>query len=338
MPVPMEHALPVVAPVVAAGPLLSICVLTYRRPALLARALRSIGLANLPPGVEILVSDNAPATEPEAEAVARATLAGCPPAQWRYDRNPPGGTVLSNTSHCLARARGEYLYVLHDDDYLLPQGLALLLRELRTGPGRREVLLFGVRLVTLEQRILRHQDVGRAGYLPPAAALRRVLTNSSLVRMPAIVASRRAYAEHGPLDIAQEGTFDTDTWAHFFGRYGVWLVAERLAAYTIHEGALTSRLFTPHTIGLLRRLFVKARGLGLLSETELAQAQSRFLHQFVLAGIYRALRRRDWAGARQALALLRDSELRQLPVPMPWRPVRWAFGRLATSALVCQLP
>jgi len=118
----MEYPLPLAA-AAPGGPLLSICVLTYRRPVLLARALRSIGLQGLPPEVEIVISDNAPATEPEAEHVARILLAACPPAQWRYDRNPPGGTVLTNTSHCLARARGAYLYVLHDDDYLLPQGL-----------------------------------------------------------------------------------------------------------------------------------------------------------------------------------------------------------------------
>jgi hypothetical protein len=329
----MEYPLPLVT-VAPAGALLSICVLTYRRPALLARALRSIGLQALPPEVEILISDNAPATEPEAEHVACTLLAACPAGQWRYDRNPPGGTVLTNTSHCLARARGDYLYVLHDDDYLLPQGLALLLRELHAARGHQEVLLFGVQLVDMEQRLLRYQDVGRPGYLPPAAALTRVLTNSSMVRMPAIVASRRAYAEHGPLDAAQEGTFDTDTWAHFFGRYGVWLVAERLAAYTIHEGALTSRTFTPHTLGLLQRLFTKARRLGVLSDAELARAQGRFFHQFVLAGTYRALRRHDWAGARQVLALLREPTVRHLPVPPRWRPVHWALGVLTAGPVV----
>ncbi|GAC1372832.1 MAG: glycosyltransferase [Hymenobacter sp.] len=330
----MEHNLPSVSPAVAPAPelLLSICVLTYRRPALLARALRSIGLPELPPEVEILVSDNAPADEPEAETIARALLANCPRTQWRYDRNPSGGTVLSNTSHCLARARGEYLYVLHDDDYLLPDGLALLLRELHLVRGRRQVVLFGVQLVDLEQRLLRHQDVGRPGYLAPAAALQRILTNSSMVRMPAIVASRRAYAEHGPLDEEQEGTFDTDTWAHFFGRYGVWLVGQRLAAYTIHEGALTSRTFTPHTLGLLGRLFSKARGLGQLTEAELARAQGQFFHQFVLAGTYRALLRRDWASARQVFALLHLPALRQLPMPVRWLPVRWGFALLTALA------
>ena len=329
----MKHPLPLAA-AAPGGPLLSICVLTYRRPVLLARTLRSIGLQGLPSEVEIVISDNAPATEPEAEHVARTLLAACPPAQWRYDRNPPGGTVLTNTSHCLARARGAYLYVLHDDDYLLPQGLALLLRELHATRGHREVLLFGVQIVDMEQRLLRNQGVGRPGYLPPAAALKRVLTNSSMVRMPAIVASRRAYAEHGPLDAAQEGTFDTDTLAHFFGRYGVWLVAEPLAAYTVHEGALTSRTFTPHTLGLLQRLFAKARLLGVLSDAELARAQGRFFHQFVLAGIYRALRRHDWAGAWQVLALLREPIVRHLLVPPRWRSVLWPLGVLATGPVV----
>ncbi len=310
----------------APAPLLSICVPTYHRPQLLARALQSIG--PLPPDVEIIVSDNSTAND-DCEKVARAVLAPQPRGQWRYFRNPPGGNVTSNWNHCLRRARGHFVQMLHDDDYLLPGALAHLLAALRTARGQHEVVRFGVDVVDIEGRVLKQQRPRRARYLPPAAALERVLTDSSYVRMPALVASRAAYLAVGGPDPTQENTDDTDVWARLFARYGLCQVPGCVACYTVHAGALTAGMFNAHIIDLLLRVFDKAGQTRLLSPARLRQAQGRFFHQFILAGAYRSLRRRDFASARQVLALFRLPALRQLPVPARWLPVRLAFGLLA---------
>ena len=200
-------------------PLLSICVPTYHRPQLLARALQSIG--PLLPEVEIIVSDNSTAND-DCEQVARTVLARQPGRQWRYYRNPPGGNVTSNWNLCLSRARGRFVQMLHDDDYLLPGALPRLLAALRGAGGQHEVLRFGVDVVDIAGRVLKRQRPHQARYLDPAAALEKVLTDSSYVRMPALVASRAAYLAVGGPDPTQENTDDTDVWARLFARYGLW--------------------------------------------------------------------------------------------------------------------
>ncbi|GAA3995333.1 hypothetical protein GCM10022408_02210 [Hymenobacter fastidiosus] len=321
---------PVARPGADWQPLLSICVPTYHRPEMLARTLRSLG--PLPADVELIVSDNSTAND-FSEQMTRYALAAQPAGQWRYFRNGPGGTVTSNWNHCLRRARGHFVHMLHDDDYLLPGALTTMLRTLRAVRGQYETILFGVSVVDGQAREIRRQQPRAAGYLPPAVALEQVLTDSSFVRIPAIVVSRAAYQADGEPDPTQLNTDDTDLWARLFARYGLYRVPECVAAYTVHAGALTTGVFNERIIGLLLRIFHKANQTQLLSETRLRRAQGLFFHQFILAGAYRSLRRRDVPAARQVLDLFAVPALRELPVPVRWLPVRLAFELLTRLGL-----
>ncbi|WP_345111044.1 glycosyltransferase family 2 protein [Hymenobacter algoricola] len=321
-------------PAAAAGsdwePLLSICVPTYHRPEMLARTLRSLG--PLPDDVELIVSDNSTDNN-FSEHMTRHVLDGQPAGQWRYFRNEPGGTVTSNWTHCLRRARGHFVHMLHDDDYLLPGALATMLRTLRVVRGQHEAVLFGVSVVDIQGNLISRKQARAAGYLPPAVALEQVLTDSSFVRIPAIVVSRAAYQADGLPDPTQLNTDDTELWARLFARYGVYRVPECVAAYTVHPGAQTTGVFNERIIGLLLRVFQKADKTHLLSQSRLRRAQALFFHQFILAGAYRSLRRRDVPAARRVLSLFAVPALRALPVPLRWLPVRMAFELLTWLGL-----
>lgn len=312
-----------------AEPLLSICVPTYRRPELLARTLRSIGA--LPPEVELLVSDNSPAGDDRGALVARYALSRQPHPQVRYYRNGPGCDSTWNWQACMRRARGRYLLMLHDDDYLLPGGLRRMLDTLRQLPQPHGAVLFGVDVVDPQRRVLGRQTVRRARYLPPAEAVAAVLTNSSLVRMPAIVADRRSCLELS-LDPEQYGTDDTDLWMRVFARHGLYCSPARTAAYTVHPNAQTTILFSPEGIRLLLRLFGKARQAQYLPADRLRRAQGQFFHQFILAGTWRSLRRRELTEARRVFGLFELPALADLPTPLRWLPLRLAFGALLRGA------
>lgn len=306
-------------------PLLSICVPTYHRPELLARALKSIG--PLLPGVEVIVSDNSTAND-ACEQVARTVLAAQPPSQWRYYRNPPGGNVTSNWNHCLSRARGHFVQMLHDDDYLRPGALAAILAVLRAVRGQHEVVQFGVDVVGIDERVLKPQRPRQLRYLAPADALEKLLTDSSYIRIPALVASRAAYQAVGGPDPTQENTDDTDVWARLFAQYGLYQVPTCVACYTVHPGALTAGMFNEHIIELLLRIFQKADQTHLLPEERLRHAKEHFFHQFILAGTYRSLRRRDFSTARKVLRLTKLPALRHLRVPFLLLPIRFTFDLL----------
>ncbi|RSK29818.1 glycosyltransferase family 2 protein [Hymenobacter metallilatus] len=306
-------------------PLLSICVPTYHRPELLARALRSIG--PLPAEVEVIISDNSTHND-FSEKVSAHVLHNQPGGRWRYYRNPAGGSAATNWVACVERARGHYILMLHDDDYLLPGGLLTMLHTLRRVRQQQHAVLFGVSVVDGNRQELQRQVPRHTTYLPPTQAVEALLTDSALVRIPALVVSREAYLRTGGPDPTQRDTDDTDLWLRVFAYGGVLQVPAVTAAYSVHDGALTTGMFQEQNIQLLLRIFQKARTHNLLPESRLRQAESHFFHQFVLAGAYRALRQHDAAGARKVLQLLQLPALRHLPVSLRWLPVRWGLHLL----------
>jgi abequosyltransferase len=113
------------APVPAAARL-SIAVPTYRRAYWLGRCLAEVlaQVAPLPPNtVEVLVSDNA---SPDETPAVLAGLKALHPAL-RVHRNPTNIGPEANFRLLRDLARGDYLWVLGDDDLLLPGAVARVL-------------------------------------------------------------------------------------------------------------------------------------------------------------------------------------------------------------------
>jgi glycosyltransferase involved in cell wall biosynthesis len=313
-----------------ARPLLTVCTPTYQRPELLRRALESI-LAQAGPRmreVELVVSDNS--TTDESEEIATAILARWP-GPTRYARNRPPLDMIANHNRCIELATGASIVFLHDDDLHLPGGIDAVLDVLER-PGAAPVHLFGVDVVRMDGRLRRRQHPHRDEQLTPAQALRRLLTDSSFVRLPGVVASAEAYRGAGQFDELAGNAIDLDMWVRLFARHGLHTVPHGLAAYTVHGAALTSGMFTPEVVARLVRIFERASGLGVLDAGELRRAETRWFHKFVLAGAYRALETGDRAGAAEILDLFSLPSLRQLGTSLRWLPVRAAFWAITLGA------
>lgn len=119
-------------------PLLSLCIPTYCRAALLTEVLESV-LSQLPPGeapnpwVEIVISDNA---SPDATADAvRQVQASRPDVCIQYFCQEENRGFDANLYSALRMGRGEFLLALSDDDVLLAGALDRLLDFLRQNPN-----------------------------------------------------------------------------------------------------------------------------------------------------------------------------------------------------------
>ena len=109
-------------------PVLSLCVPTYKRPLLLSQSLRAI-LSQLTPAmagqVEVVVLDNAsPDETPQVVAKAQADF---PAAAVRSVRRPVNIGADANFLDAVQQAQGEFVYLLSDDDVLLPGAVETLL-------------------------------------------------------------------------------------------------------------------------------------------------------------------------------------------------------------------
>ena len=111
--------------------LLSICVPTFNRSRFLAELLEGLlpQLSAMHAGAELLISDNASADDTET-VVAAFHARGLPA---RYVRNATNIGADANFLQCLSLARGKYVWVLGDDDLVMPGALAALLSLLSQG-------------------------------------------------------------------------------------------------------------------------------------------------------------------------------------------------------------
>jgi glycosyltransferase involved in cell wall biosynthesis len=107
-------------------PLISVCIPTFKRPAMLKLALQS-AIEQRYEAMEILVGDDSPddSAVPLVEAMRDATKISI-----RYKRNDPTLGQCANVDQLFRDARGAYLTLLHDDDVLLPEALTRLMEPI----------------------------------------------------------------------------------------------------------------------------------------------------------------------------------------------------------------
>jgi GT2 family glycosyltransferase len=299
---------------------LTICIPTYQRPELVARSIRSAIASSRPwtDSVELIVSDNSPELTSET---CKAEL-----SRWRgralYLGNTPNIGMIPNMNQCIAHARGRYVLILHDDDYLLPAGTGAILAAARTAADRDAVLLFGVRVVDGDGHLRRHQSFKRDQYLPPPGAVIRLLSDPSFVRMPAIVVRRNVFEAVGGFDETAGNPTDFDMALRLFSRFGVRCLPTTTSAYSVHEGAQTTRTFTAETVRTNLHIFDRAAAQCIVPPAVLRRCEAHWFHQFILSGVSRRLGVGDRPGATEIMALFQLPEVRALGLSYRWLPIR----------------
>ena len=116
-------------------PLLSICIPTYSRCDLLRQGLQAIAqqMTEIPLGqVEIIVSDNASSDE-TSQIIERFNLES-PEICLHYFRQPENIGATRNVCFVAQAATGDFVYILSDDDILLPGSLKKIVSVIQAHP------------------------------------------------------------------------------------------------------------------------------------------------------------------------------------------------------------
>jgi glycosyltransferase involved in cell wall biosynthesis len=297
-------------------PQLSICIPAYNRPQWLARALQSIIQHQAETAaIEIVVTDDS--TDPECEQVVQQTLSTWS-GQWQYVHNQPRLGMAANWNHARHLAKGNYILILHDDDYLLPRAINSILSSITFWGDQHPVFLFGVKIVNEREKRIKQQIPKQEKWLSPAEAVRKLLSHSSWIRFPAIVVQRQAYLSTGDFRTDIGGTADLEIWLRLLGQYGVVSIPQATCAYTVHAKALTQQMFTPTTLSQLVAIFDQATRMNLLPLATIEKCKADFFHQFILAGTYRYIRLRDFQESRIVMQLFDRQELKGLKQSKKW--------------------
>ena len=295
-------------------PKLSICLTTYNRAALLDRTLETLAKQPRPPD-ELIVSDDC-STDRTAEIATKWKGAF---REFVYRRNEWNLNMPGNLNATIAVASGEYIANLHDGDLYAPSLLEEWERALdahptagfvfcglacwpvRTSHGGG-VLLFDVAPFTPGQEFFERHFLGRVG---------------SIV-WGTVMARRSAYEELLPFDPAFGFVSDVDMWMRMCAGYDVAYVDKPLI-FLDHSPSAERVLgvFNWKPVETVRRIHqTNIERMFAGDAARIARETRRLewmMQRFVAARLLGRVRRRDWSGLKQGLAIASRLE----------SPLRW---------------
>lgn len=302
-------------------PSLSICIPAYNRPVWLKRAIKSILTTPtvMQPQVEIVVSDDS--TIPECKKVVDELMCQWK-GRWKYVANSPTLGMARNWNHSIRVASSDYVLILHDDDYLEPEALEKILLVLECTPDI-SALLFGVHVVTPEKIIKKKQIAKSQQYFSPTEALRQILTDSSYIRFPGMVIRKKVFDIVGYFDEDIGGIADIQMWIKICQEYGLFCVPTAVANYTVHDNALTMKMFNVETIQGLEKIFESVNSHAILSTNILEICKANYFYQFILAGTVRYLRAKQFQKAIEVFNFFDIISIENKHVKTYWKVIKF---------------
>jgi glycosyltransferase involved in cell wall biosynthesis len=212
-------------------PRTSVIVPTFNRANLVRRAVESV-LAQTFSDFELIVVDD------HSPVPAAGALAGIRDERLRvvrHERNQ-GGPAARNTG--IRESRGEFIFLLDDDDALLPECLACLSRRMDASPASTGVVWGGIRFIDPQGRVMRDCPATRRGNL--RQALLRGEKDSNVMGL----VRRECFTMAGLFDESLASCQDWDMWLRISEHFEFEVIEGVTALYYCHDGQLSNRLST----------------------------------------------------------------------------------------------
>ena len=234
----------------ARSPSVSICIPTYNGAAYLRDCLESV-LAQSDTDLEVVVVDDCSTDETQAILGRYRERDG----RVRLFHNPRNLGLVGNWNECIARARGEWIKFVFQDDWLAPDCVARMVAEARATGTLLTVCRrrFAFAAVSDEFRA-RYRESGDEGSLAVIAPGRRVITAQEFCEAilergvvnfigepTAALIHRDAFREFGRFDPKLIQLCDIEYWFRLGVQRGIGYIPEVLAYFRVHEDSATFR-------------------------------------------------------------------------------------------------
>lgn len=266
-------------------PKVSICIPTYNTARYLPCAIESVLEQDFTDFELVICDDGSTDNTPEI-------CQGYKDLRIRYIRLPGKSGQAGNFNRCIREARGEYLTILHADDYFLPGFITDRVSRLDANP--QFGFVFGaVRVVDAEGESLSESGRWTEDRSFAKGALVEPLLFGCILSPPSLMV-RKAL-------VNEAGLFRTDlTWGHDWEwairlaeNAGAYYVSEPMSAYRVHDASGTAEQLNAAKNGRQER--------RILQETlaRLSQVDGRV--EKLRSDVFKALCRRHMYFAEQAL-------------------------------------
>ena len=229
---------PVIRPVEGNGsrPLWSVMIPVYNCSPYLPQTLKSILLQDPgPEQMQIEVVDDC-STDADVEAMVRALGQG----RIGYYRQEKNVGSLRNFETCLNRSRGEWVHLLHGDDYVATGFYSEIRSLFETYPEAGAAFTGFYHVGTDGTALYPNRTLSkRPGYVDNWMD---TIAQSQTIQPPAIVVRRLVYETVGSFFGMHYGE-DWEMWIRISCRFPVVHSPKQLAFYRVHNSSITSRYF-----------------------------------------------------------------------------------------------
>jgi GT2 family glycosyltransferase len=285
-----------------ASPVISVMIPTYEPDDLLVQTVRAVlaqtsGRGSSLPAIEITVVDDASPTVDVAALVSRAD----PDGRVELVRNSQQLGLAGNWNRAIGLARGEWIHLLHQDDYVLPN----FYRRMGDGFWQRP----DVGMAFCRTRIVDQAD--QPLKTSSRVCWRKGVVSNWLLRIgerqrvqtPAVVVARGTYEQVGGFREDLCHALDWEMWVRIAAHYPVWYDPKVLAVYRRHECNESSRLLHSGKVwpDLARAISINARTFPAAIRDRLMERSTRWYAQSVLRTATKQLRAGDIVGAQKTL-------------------------------------
>jgi glycosyltransferase involved in cell wall biosynthesis len=218
----------------ADNPLVSICVLTRNRAALLQESLRTICAQKYSP-VEIVIGDNA--STDATERICRDLAENDPRIRYLRQRTDIG--IYGNHNACIEASRGPFVCLFHDDDLYDPTIVEEYVGVLQAHPAVG-VVCADWHLVDDAGHLVGLRSFGATRMMPGERYIEQTLRSGrSSIALSGAMIRREAlgdlrFTEGGPI-----GFEDFVLWCTLAERWAVGHVGRVLWSYRLHGGSLS---------------------------------------------------------------------------------------------------
>jgi GT2 family glycosyltransferase len=214
-------------------PLISVMIPTCNNLEYLERTLESVLREDLgPEQMQIEVVDNC-STTADVESIVRSMGKG----RVTFHRQAENIGMARNFNSCISRARGEWVHILHSDDYVC----AGFYREAASIVGQQnpDCIAFRCFIVDSNDEIVTVTENLASGGLPRAKA---AFLTGNPVQCPGILVRRSVYEKIGGFRPDFAYMVDVDMWSRVFIQGKTWFSPKCMACFRTHPGSMGAQL------------------------------------------------------------------------------------------------
>lgn len=207
-------------------PTISVCIPNYNYANYLAECIGSI-LAQDFSDFELLIQDDGSADAWQA-VVRQFNDSRIVVAQ-----NATRLGLVGNWNACVARARGEFIVLLHADDYFLPGILSAEIQQFRANPNVGMVFS-AAQLVDADGKPTRVLQPYAENFVRAPVEFLPELVRGNFIRTPTVMVRRECYERLGTFSSALSFTADWEMWLRIAAEFDVAYLGTPYAAYREH--------------------------------------------------------------------------------------------------------